>query len=304
MDTTGVGSLPHADPGTAARLAGVPSVPYLPQLPLRHPEEGMLRQWGDGLCGCGAAGSEGGLGYGAEPGPRAEAFVGAAAALDLLAGFSPPLVKTQATGPITLAAAMRAGGHPGDGLWDCVVSGLSGRVAGHLARIASRLPAAGIVVVFDEPALVAVRPGAPGAGAALAALSEVVSGVEGARVGVHCCGDADWGTVAEVGAHWLSMDAAALGHGFVEGATRIAGAVSSGARIIWGAVPTDPLPLPSVETLVARVRRAEGLLVLAGADVRVLDGALVSPACGLAGMTVEAAVQVTARVEAVAEALS
>jgi hypothetical protein len=304
MQTTGVGSLPHEDQADAAAWAAAPSIPYLPQLPNRHPEEGMLLQWGDGLCGCGPGAPDAGLRFGVAPGPRDEAFVGAGAALGALTAAPPPLVKTQATGPITLATAMAAGGHPGDGLWECVVAGLVERITEHLAWVAGRLPGSQILLVVDEPALVAVDRRSPGARDALDALSRVVRQVEPADVGIHCCGDADWGAVAAVGADWFSFDTSELGARFVDGVPDLARAVAAGSRIIWGAVPTDSLPLPSVETLVSRVRRAEGLLVLAGADVRRLDEGAVSPACGLARLTVDTAAQVSALVDDVAEALS
>jgi len=294
-----VGSLPHTDPAEAAAFAAAASVPYLPQLPLRHPAESMLRQWGDGLCGCGADGAA--LAYGALPGSGAEAFVGAAAALDALDPRT-PLVKTQATGPITLGAALRTGGHPGRGLWPCVVDGLTARILGHLDTIRSRFPDTEVVVVLDEPALAALDWEAPGGRDALGALEAVIGSIPG-RVGIHCCGDADWSPIAGLGPDCLSIDVAALGPRFVASAQDLAGAVSAGTRMIWGAVPADHPPLPSTDTLVARVRRAEGVLVLAGADVRALDDAWVSPACGLAGLSVPAAERVVARLGLVAEAL-
>lgn len=298
---TGAGSLPHTDPAAAARLAGSAVVPYLAQLPLRHPAEGMLRQWGDGLCGCGGPGEGLGLSFGAPPGPRDEAFVGAAAVLDALHPAT-PLVKTQATGPVTLAAAMRAAGHPGGGLWSCVVEGLVVRIAEHLEAVRARLPAAEVVLVLDEPALSALDWDDPGSGAAGDALREVVSSVAG-PVGIHCCGDADWGPPAALAPAFLFLDVASLGPRFVASAPDVARAVSASTRIIWGAVPADHPPLPSVDTLVARLRRAEGVLVLAGADFRALDTAWLSSACGLAGVTVESAERVVARLGEVAEVL-
>ena len=303
-DTTGVGSLPHRDPAEAARLAAACSVPYLPQLPGRHPEEGMVRQWGDGLCGCGPGDEPGGLRAGAPVGPREEAFVAAAAALDLLAGTAPPLVKTQATGPITLAVALRAAGHGGSALWECVVGGLTSRIAGHLAEIHRRLPGSQTLVVIDEPALTAVTPGDRSAAAALDALGAVIAAVSGADVGVHCCGDTVWGEVAGLGAGWLSMDVGALGPGFAAGVPAVAEAVSAGTRIIWGAVPVESPPLPSTGSLVARVRRVEEALVLAGADLRSLDRAVLSPACGLAGLSPDAAAGVVRRLDEMAEVMA
>lgn len=297
--TTGVGSLPHTDPVAGAEFAAAASVPYLPQLPVRHPAESMLRQWGDGLCGCGGEGA--GLALGVAPGPPEESFGGAEAALAHL-DRSVPLVKTQATGPITLGAAVRAAGRRGEGLWECVVEGLSTRIRTHLSMVRRHLPGAEVVLVLDEPALAALEWEAPGSGAALDALGAVMESIS-VPVGIHCCGDADWGPVADLAPAFLSLDAAALGPRFVLSAPDVARAVSAGARMIWGAVPADHPPLPSVDTLVARVRRAEGVLVLAGADVRVLEEAWLSPACGLAVLTVASAERVTERLTEVAEAL-
>jgi methionine synthase II (cobalamin-independent) len=274
-------------------------VPYLPQLPVRHEAESMLRQWGDGLCGCGPAGT--GLAYGIPAGSPEEAFVGAAAALAHF-GTEARLVKTQATGPITLGAAVRAAGHPGEDLWECVTAGLIHRIGTHLATVRELAPAAELVMVLDEPALAAVDWSAPGAGGARAALHAVI-GSSPVPAGVHCCGDADWGPVTEMVPAFLSLDVGALGARFVASAPDVARAVSSGTRMIWGAVPADHPPLPSVDTLAARVRRAEGVLVLAGADVRALDEAWLSPACGLAGLTVESAERVAARLDEVSGAL-
>jgi methionine synthase II (cobalamin-independent) len=297
--TTGVGSLPHLGPAQAAAFATACSVPYLPQLPVRHGAESMLRQWGDGLCGCGPSGT--GLAYGVPAGPLHEAFVGAAAALERL-GPGADLVKTQATGPITLGAAMRAAGHPGPGLWECVTDGLIDRIGRHLATIREQAPSAEIVLMLDEPTLGVVDWAAPGGDAALRALQAVMERSP-VPAGLHCCGDADWGPVCELAPAFISSDIGALGPRFVASAPDLAREVSSGTRIIWGAVPADHPPLPSVDTLVARVRRAEGVLVLAGADGRVLDEAWLSPACGLAGLTVESAERVAARLDEVAGAL-
>jgi methionine synthase II (cobalamin-independent) len=99
------------------------------------------------------------------------------------------------------------------------------------------------------------------------------------------------------------VDVASLGPGFADAAPAIAAALSGGTRMIWGAVPVSPPPLPSVGTLAARVRRAEGVLVLAGADFGALESAWITPACGLAGLTEDQAAAVAGRAVEVAEAL-
>ncbi len=83
----------------------------------------------------------------------------------------------------------------------------------------------------------------------------------------------------------------------------LAEAVSAGTRIIWGAVPTTPPPLPSTVQLAAAVRRAEAWLLAAGADVRRLAEAWITPACGLSGLSISHAEQVATRTRDVAGVL-
>jgi hypothetical protein len=300
---TGVGSLPHLDPAAAAEFVlSTATVPYLPQLPARHPEEGMLLQWGDGLCGCGAGGAFG-LGFGSPPGDRTEALVGAEHLLADLAGDT-TFVKTQATGPITLAAAMLAGGHPGDGLEDCLIPGLLERVYRHLDTIRERLPGAEVLLIYDEPALAVLeeRGFAVDEDGGLGLLAAALAATP-VPAGVHCCGDAAWGRIAALRPDAISLDIAELGLRFVESVPALAEAVSAGTRMIWGAVPAAPAPLPDTEELVARLRRAEGTLVMAGADLRRLDEAWLTPACGLGALGVEDAAAVASAVGELAEAL-
>ncbi|MDX1692059.1 MAG: hypothetical protein R3290_13655 [Acidimicrobiia bacterium] len=299
--TTGIGGLPHLDPTDAAAFVDrTADVPYLPQLPRRHPEEGMLLQWGDGLCGCGAGGGLG-LEYGAPTGPRHEAFVGALGYLDELEA-APPLLKVQATGPVTLGLAMRAGGHPGDdALWSCVVEGLCDRIEDHLRRVARRLPDTELLVVLDEPALGA-GPAIGGLGPARDALAAVLDRIH-PRPGIHCCGDAPWSELAGLSPAAVSFDVGSVGRAFAGSVDALAEVLSAGTRMIWGAVPVDAPPLPPLEHLVSRIRRVEGALVMAGADLAALGDAWVSPACGLAGLTPDHASAVARRTAEVAEEL-
>ncbi len=302
MKTTGVGSLPHVDPEDAARfVTATVEIPYLPQLPLRHPEEAMLAQWGDGLCGAGAGGL--GLEWGVGVGAREQAFLGAEVIVAALP-VDTPVLKTQAAGPVTLAAAIAAAGHPGNDVLGCVVEGLTTRICAHVDWLRRRFPAAGITVVLDEPALGAATPGWGGVESteAFDAISEVLDAVP-VPAGIHCCGDSDWEAVARLRPSVLSLDLATLGPRFVDGAGELAAAVSEGTRMIWGAVPVEGPPLPGTDAVVTRIRRAEGTLVLAGADIRRLDEAWISPACGMAGVTVDQAAAIAARVADVASVL-
>lgn len=290
---TGVGSLPHVDPDAAARFVHATSdLLYLPQLPNRHPEESMLVQWGDGMFGAGPADTV--LAAGAAPGDTAEAFVGARHMLEGLAGDR---VKTQATGPVTLAAALRAGGIYQPQLIGNVTTQLTARIAEHLDWIRANSDVADIILVIDEPALAALGPGGrelpPEAAEALRRLVDAFD----VEIGLHCCGDTDWGGVADLGFDWLSWDLAALGNGFLAGVDRIAEALGRGTRVMWGMVPTTTGPLPDRNVILGKYGTAVANLVVAGAPFAALKAeALFTPACGLAGLSVDDA-------EAVAEVL-
>jgi len=299
---TGVGSLPHDDADEAAAFVSASTdLPYLPQLPNLDPSEGMLRQWGDGLCGAGGSDDGIGLLWG-EPSPTdAEPFGGAAAMLKVLDG---PQIKTQFTGPVTLWLALLAAGCPVDGLWECVVNGLSERFLAHVDMIRSVRPEVEIVAVMDEPALVTFAPGrSPGPvpiEAAADAISQVLAGAP-VPVGIHVCGDTDWRMVAGLEPAWLSWDLAGLGDGFLSATDAIAEIVSQGTGIMWGMVSTDPSPI-DVDRVRSRYGTAVTRLVLEGAPAGALmEHAFATPACGLAGTTVGGAGVVMDRLREILE---
>lgn len=306
MIVSGVGSLPHVDPVAAVDLvAATCDVPYLPELPNRHPEEGMLRRWGDGLCGLGVSDEALGLAVGAPVGPREEAFVGAEVALERL----PPSarLKTQVTGPLTLALAALAGGADPRNLLERVVAGLVERLADHLERIARARPGTETIVVLDEPALVAFAPDTRPAPIPAADVVDAWGELRrraGRPLDVHCCGDTDWSMVAgfRPGRIWWDLEVLDA-PGFLGSAVAVAEAVAAGTRLVWGLVPVRPGPVDE-----ARIVRRHGAtvarLVVEGAPLAALGDAWATPACGLAGVTVAEAERIIADVRRLADALA
>jgi methionine synthase II (cobalamin-independent) len=302
MRITGVGSLPHDDADDAAAFVlSTTDLPYLPQLPSVDPSEGMLRQWGDGLCGAGGSDDGIGLRFGEPTRADSEPFGGAAAMLDLLGG---PEIKTQFTGPVTLWLALLAAGCPGVGLWECVVDGLSERFLAHVDMIQAARPGVEIIAVMDEPGLVTFAPGRSDGPVPIEAAAEAISRVFAEApvpIGIHVCGDTDWRMVAGLEPAWLSWDLAGLGDGFLEATDTIAEIVSQGTGIMWGMVPTDPAPI-DLDRIRSRYGTAVTRLVLEGAPVGALTAqSVVTPACGLAGTTVGGAGVVMDRLREVAE---
>jgi hypothetical protein len=287
MRITGVGSLPHTDAHEAATfVAETSDLPYLPQLPNRDASEGMLRQWAQGLCGAGGVDNGIGLRYGEPVEPSIEAFGGAMAVLEVVEGRE---LKTQFAGPVTLFLALLAAGCPFDGLWDCVVEGLSERVRRHIDLIHSIRPDVEVVAVMDEPALVTFAPGRSNGPVPIEEAADAMVRVMAAApipVGIHVCGDTDWRMVSGLRPAWLSWDLAALGDGFLEATDAIAEAVSLGTGIMWGMVPTDPAPI-DIDRVRSRYGTAVTRLVIDGAPAdAVTNASIATPACGLAGTSV------------------
>jgi methionine synthase II (cobalamin-independent) len=304
MRITGVGSLPHTDAFEAAAfVAATTDVAYLPQLPNRERGEGMLRQWGEGLCGAGGVDDGIGLRFGAPRQSASEAFVGASMMLEVLDADQ---VKTQFTGPVTLFLALLAAGCPSTGLWDGVIDGLAERIRAHLEMIGSARPNAEVILVMDEPALVTFAPGRPEgpvlAEPAFEAITRVLAEAP-VPTGIHVCGDTDWRSLAGLQPAWLSWDLAALGDGFLMSTDAIAEAVSEGTGIMWGMVPTDPAPIDT-DRIRSRYGTAVTRLVIDGAPVDALTRAsLATPACGLAGLSIGGAELVMDRLRQVVEVL-
>ena len=304
MRITGVGSLPHTDASEAAAfVAETTDLPYLPQLPNRHAAEGMLRQWGDGLCGAGGFDDGIGLRYGEPTEASAEAFGGAATMLEALEG---PELKTQFTGPVTMFLALLAAGCPYEDLWDCVVTGLVSRVRRHVDLIRSAVPDIDLIAVMDEPGLVTFAPGRREGPVAIEAAAEAMSRVMvdvPVHVGIHVCGDTDWRMVAGLRPAWFSWDLAGLGDGFLDATDAIAEAVADGSGVMWGLVPTDPAPIDT-----GRIRSRYGTavtrLVIDGAPAeRLTHASIAAPACGLAALSVGGAGVVMDRVRSAVEML-
>ncbi len=211
-------------------------------------------------------------------------------------------IKVAVAGPWTLAATLeltrgdKALADPG-AVRDIAAS-LADGTAGHVAQLRRRLPHADIIVAFDEPSLPAVLAGRvptasgfgalrpPAEGIAEQRLATALSGVT-APAGVHCCAaNPPIDLMRKAGATFISVDctlpfAVATMDEFGE-------AVEGGLRVIAGLVPTGPGP----ENLSDPGRTVEPILSLwrrLGLPAEQLREVAVSPTCGLAGASPQAA---------------
>jgi len=134
---------------------------------------------------------------------------------------------------------------------------------------------------------------------ALAYMNEVYDAVhaEGALVGVHCCGNTDWGLLLDSKADILNLDAFSFLENLALYPTELRLFLDRGGAVCWGIVPNDErLRSESPASLAKRVR--DGLQLVhakaASRGVRIsvdelAERSLIAPVCGLGSTTVEIA---------------
>lgn len=288
---TGIGSLPYSDPRAAAEvvLRCLPELPAAPQLPARDPREGMIAQWVAALpeVDVDVAGNVT-LAGASDAAPECHfdglshagllAFLDAAAALER----APSRVKVQLTGPLTLGVALEAAGMP---------TARAFRRAAELARawavelealVASSLPGAGVVLFFDEPALVRWRgtDGPLDREAAIDVLSGALAAVD-CVTGVHVCGAGEVVLALEAGPQVVGVE---VSDALLRDTVALAHFLDGDGWIAWGAVPTDRPVGESADPHWRRLASVWCELTRRGCDpVTLRTRGLITPACGLAG---------------------
>jgi methionine synthase II (cobalamin-independent) len=301
---TGVGSLPGVDPLAAATwvLDELADLPHLPELPDRGLGADAIGRTAGLLVDLPVEATASGWQIAGRPGVDLATARGLLnddlAALEIAAhGYRGPL-KVQVVGPITLAASL---GRPlGEaavsdvGLLRDLTASLAEGVRQHLADVAARVPGADLVLQIDEPSLPLVLAGRlrtrsgwgllsrPERHVAQMLLADVLAAAPGAR-GVHCCGSqVPIDLVVAAGADAVSFDLDLMQTAELDG---LAAAVEAGTRLVVGAVPTA-----RASTSAAVADRVAGLWSRLGFGTSVMHRlTVVSPACGMAGRTVQQA---------------
>jgi hypothetical protein len=211
------------------------------------------------------------------------------------------------TGPWTLAAAieLRRGERAVRDAGACrdLAGALAQAAEAHVAELRRRVPAARIMLWFDEPALPAVLDGSlptqSGRGryaaveqhvveTSLAALVDSVHGVDAAAV-IHCCAERPpLALLRRSGADALSVDL--LMHDQRDD-DELGELLDAGRRLVAGVVPgagpASASPASEVGDTVGHVTALGNRLGLSAE--RLAQGVLLSPTCGLAGATPAAA---------------
>lgn len=320
---TMIGSLPLDDPAEAVRLVmdHLTEAPIWPELPRRHFLEEMIAAHVEGLPGLvvdeaarrvwidtqgerfagemtafyerAMAAEESGDPSGFAVGARhASAFETAVRAFEA-AGRRFAVVKTQCVGPVTMQLGLTdAGGkalYYDDAYQDVLIRQVTLRSRWAVRRL--RPFAEAVVALLDEPTLAAF-----GSSAFLGVLREdvvarlgaVVRSVrsEGAVVGVHVCGNADWAMILDAGADLLSYDAYRFGETMTLYADRVGPHLESGGVLAWGIVPTSAAVRGETsESLETRFFGLVDALAARGIDRDlILRQSMLTPSCGLGPM--------------------
>jgi hypothetical protein len=288
---TGIGSLPHSDPIAAAELVlrCLPEMPAAPQLPARDPREGMIAQWlgalpevqldvSGGIVVTTTSDAEPECVFDTRAHAGLLAFFDVAAALDK----QPVRVKVQLTGPLTLGVALQAAGMPTTRAFRRAAEASRAWAGALETLVASRLPGSGLVLFFDEPALVAWRGGVGPLEreSAIDVLSGALATVD-CVTGVHVCSGGDLALALEAGPQVLGVE---VDDELVRDTVALARFLDGDGWIAWGAVPTDRPVGESADPHWRKLARVWCELTRRGCDpVPLRTRGIITPACGLAG---------------------
>lgn len=316
---TAIGSMPHTDPDEACALVMkyLPDIPVWPQLPGRSPLENMVIQSSEGFPGVVTEGDRIRL----EPSPdfdsrleqiHVDSEQDDAHAYAVSAAYAPGLhallsaaagsrmVKGQVTGPITWGLTVT---RP-DGLGILYDDTLAETAAKFLRLKASwqestlRQVSRNTIIFVDEPCLVSLgsvftpipEEHVP------ALLAEVFRGIKGIK-GLHCCGNTDWPVLLDTAVDILSFDAYSFASSLSSHSDKVRSFLERGGSIAWGIIPSDEeaLAKESLSGLRDRLEEAMAAFTRDGVSFRqIVAQSLLTPSCGLAGMSSEAACQALA----------
>jgi hypothetical protein len=326
--TTHVGSVPHQDPTELThRLASLLDIPAWLQLPRRNYLENIYTQYAATLPGAvvdaekekavmhtdGDFEAQLEVFYQSVIDDRLEDFaltpdcaLGFFTLLDELRPKPASWVKGQVMGPISFGLTvtdqdLRASLY-NETLADALVKHMSMTSRWQVRQL--KIIGENVILFVDEPYMASFGSAfiSLSREQALGYMNEVYDAVhsEGALVGVHCCGNTDWGLLLASHADILNLDA----YGFLENLalypTELRAFLDRGGAVCWGIVPNNELILKeTAHSLADRLRN--GLKMIAekasarGVSISTDElsaRSLIAPACGLGSTTIDIAERV------------
>ncbi len=319
---TGIGSVPHREAAEVVDfvLDNFLEIPFWPQLPQRSFKENMYVQYSEGLPGFTLNEEEQQVlvDLSSDWLGKLESFYQAylngdtdffSVSKDYAAGFfefleriknkedKPLFLKGQVTGPVSFGLTVTDQNKKPiiyeETLKDALVKLLAQKGAWQEKKIKEASPSSETIIFYDEPYLASF-------GSAYVKLereevegffSEIRRSISG-RLGVHCCGNTDWGLLLNSEIDILSFDAYSYSERFLLYRKEIARFLKRGGFIAWGIVPTlTPEPnlvlTETAESLANRLLLLVDDLLQAGIDrEQIISQSLITPNCGTGGMEI------------------
>ena len=317
---TGIGSLPLVDAQKAIDLIlrYVPVAPFWPQLPKCDMREGMLAQFTENLPGI-IISARGVKFLPQDREKELELFYERFIAQDLpyfkispdfarglylfyqrlsgmdLSGLK--FIKCQVTGPFTFCAGIND--PEGNSilhdkvLRQAMAKGLMMKALWQLDLFKEF--GKKIIMFFDEPYLACLGSAYTSVGRnevvdLFAELNDTLK-TTGCLTGIHCCGNTDWSMLTDSGIDIINFDAFEFQERFVLYADGLNSFLKRGGIICWGIVPTQSYNSNQTpEGLAQKIKSGLEILVKKGIDQELLlERLMISPACGLGTLEVQAA---------------
>lgn len=264
LAATGVGGLPHTDPGRACRavLDIFPEVPYAPTLPNRGPREAIVANDAEHLPGAVFEGDRLFVDSGSDHSSEMEQvmldylegnFAPYGASEEYNSGFLAMLehdlsgalfAKAQATGPLTFGMQVvdrsKRPLHYDPEYADLLNKMIALRARWYEDRLAARTGAPQTLMVLNEPYLASFGSSVMPVDRDLVAagFEETAALLEGA-IGIHCCSNTDWAFVLGMDIGFVSFDAYRYATEFLLYRDEIAGFMERGGVVAWGIVPAE-----------------------------------------------------------------
>jgi len=312
---TAIGTMPHTAPSAACAAIAryLKDIPHWPQLPQRSFRENMYAQYSQGFPGVVLGEDSIHVDTSQDlTGPLEEFYTaflennvdkyptGADYAAGLheflaLTDLSPMAVKGQVTGPITWGLTITDNNRKpiiyDETLGDAVPKLLKLKAAWQ--EKALRQLSEDTIIFIDEPSMSTFGSVSMNLSRKqiINLLEEVLSGISGLN-GIHCCGNTDWSILLDTSVDIISYDT----YNYAESLSLYPEAVKKfldrNGTIAWGIVPNEEESLARESAASLKDRLEEAMAPFTRRDIRfrqLLAQALLTPSCGLASLSVEAA---------------
>jgi methionine synthase II (cobalamin-independent) len=214
-----------------------------------------------------------------------------------LDNLMPVAVKGQLTGPVTWGLTVTDDNHRAiiydDVLSDAVAKFLRLK-ASWQEKTLSQLSKSTIIFV-DEPYMASFGSVSMSLSKekVISLLEEVFAGLSGLK-GVHCCGNTDWSVLLKTSLDILSFDAYNYAQSLSLYPSEIKSFLERKGTIAWGIVPNDESSLTKETVASLKDRLEEAMAPFTRNGVRfkqLFQQGLLTPSCGLASLSIEAAAQ-------------